>query len=170
MGTIALQVPQLGQSDATEEAKVASDFTALQALLNGNIDTNNLSPTAGITPGQLATDYATAPSAVTSPGALANNTPRTPNTRRPTLVTLEFVCAITSSGGGGGGSTAVVSIDSYSTVGTVGMSTTTTVSASWQQTFCVTFLVPANKAYRFVGSNAGGGVLPTCTVRCEETL
>jgi len=55
MGTLILQTPQLGQSDATEEAKVASDFTTIQTWANGGIDTNNLAARAGITTSQLAT-------------------------------------------------------------------------------------------------------------------
>lgn len=53
MGTIALQIPQAGSFNSTEDPKIASDFNTLQTLANGNIDTNNLSPTAGITAAQL---------------------------------------------------------------------------------------------------------------------
>ena len=54
MGLITLQVPVVGQPDATEDPKIASDMTILQTLLNGNLDTNNLSPNANITASQLA--------------------------------------------------------------------------------------------------------------------
>jgi hypothetical protein len=54
MGQINLGLPIPGQPDSSEEAKIPSDFTIIQTLVNGNLDTNNLSPTAGIVPGQLA--------------------------------------------------------------------------------------------------------------------
>lgn len=55
MGTISLQIPQSGQPNSSEDPKVASDLTLLQTLLNGNVDTNNLSASAGIVSSQLAT-------------------------------------------------------------------------------------------------------------------
>lgn len=67
MGQISLSIPQVGQSEATEEPKIASDLTILQTLVNGNIDTNNLSPTAGITAAQLA-------SAVNQQGGVSDGT------------------------------------------------------------------------------------------------
>lgn len=54
MGTISLQVPVSGQPNSTEDPKIASDMTTIQTVINGNIDTNNVSPTAGITATQLA--------------------------------------------------------------------------------------------------------------------
>lgn len=54
MGTISLQIPQSGSPRSTEEAKVSSDLTTIETVINGGLDTNNLSPTAGITAAQLA--------------------------------------------------------------------------------------------------------------------
>ncbi len=54
MGFITLQIPQLGQSDATEDAKIVSDLTALQALLNGQLDVTNLSPTSALAASNLS--------------------------------------------------------------------------------------------------------------------
>jgi microcystin-dependent protein len=54
VGFITLQIPQLGQSDATEEAKIVSDFTALQTAINGGLDVTNLSPTSSIGVANLA--------------------------------------------------------------------------------------------------------------------
>lgn len=54
MATINLQLPTIGQLNSTESPKIVSDFTVLQTVINGQLDTNNLSPTAAITTGQLA--------------------------------------------------------------------------------------------------------------------
>lgn len=42
MGQIALQIPTVGQPNATEDPKIASDFTTIQNVINGNIDHGNL--------------------------------------------------------------------------------------------------------------------------------
>jgi hypothetical protein len=44
MGTISLQVPTVGQPDTTEDVKVANNFTTIQTVINGNLDTTNLAP------------------------------------------------------------------------------------------------------------------------------
>lgn len=54
MGLIVLQAPQAGLPNATEDPKITADMVTLQTLLNGNMDTNNLSPSAAITVGQMA--------------------------------------------------------------------------------------------------------------------
>lgn len=54
MATISLQIPVVGSPNATEDVKIASDLTILQTLLNGNVDTTNLSPSAAIALSQLA--------------------------------------------------------------------------------------------------------------------
>lgn len=46
MGTISLQIPVLSSPNSVEDPKIISDFTTLQTLVNGNIDQNNVSPTA----------------------------------------------------------------------------------------------------------------------------
>ena len=43
MGSISLQTPLVGQPNATEDPKVATDFTTLQTWANGNIDAINMS-------------------------------------------------------------------------------------------------------------------------------
>ena len=51
MPPVSLQIPQVNQPDATEDPKIAADFTTLQTLLNGNLDADNIAagviPTAG---------------------------------------------------------------------------------------------------------------------------
>lgn len=42
MGTLALQIPQIGSLNQTEAPKIASDFTTLQTWANGNVDDSNL--------------------------------------------------------------------------------------------------------------------------------
>jgi hypothetical protein len=54
MGTINLQIPQLGSFNSIADPLIASDFIALQTAINGQLDHNNLSPTAGLLPAQLA--------------------------------------------------------------------------------------------------------------------
>ena len=54
MGEISLETANIGQSDSTEEPKIVNNFTRIQTWANGNIDTNNLSRTAGVTAAQLA--------------------------------------------------------------------------------------------------------------------
>lgn len=54
MGSISLSIPVSGQPNATEDVKVANNFTTLQTWANGNVDTNNISPTAGIKVSQMA--------------------------------------------------------------------------------------------------------------------
>lgn len=54
MGLISLQTPVVGLPNGTEDVKVVNDFTILQTLVNGNLDTNNLNASAGITAAQLA--------------------------------------------------------------------------------------------------------------------
>lgn len=53
MGLISLRELTLGQPNSTEDADVISNFTTLLNLVNGNIDTNNLSSRAGIVGDQL---------------------------------------------------------------------------------------------------------------------
>jgi len=53
MGQISLETANIGQSDSTEEPKLVRNFTVLQTWANGNIDTNNLAPAAGIRAAQL---------------------------------------------------------------------------------------------------------------------
>lgn len=48
MGLISLNIPTLLQPDSSEEPKVVSNFTALQALLNGGLDSANLASSDGI--------------------------------------------------------------------------------------------------------------------------
>jgi hypothetical protein len=43
MGTISLQSPQIGQPDTTEDVKIQNNFTTLQTVINGNLDSANLS-------------------------------------------------------------------------------------------------------------------------------
>ena len=43
MGQLNLQIPVVGQPDSTEDPKVASNFTAVQAVINGGLDGTNLS-------------------------------------------------------------------------------------------------------------------------------
>jgi hypothetical protein len=42
MATISLQIPAVGNPNTTEDPKIASNFTVLETLLNGNLDTENL--------------------------------------------------------------------------------------------------------------------------------
>lgn len=42
MGQITLQIPQTGALNSTEDPKVASDFTTIQTLVNGNLEDSNL--------------------------------------------------------------------------------------------------------------------------------
>lgn len=51
MGTIALQIPQIGQPNATEAPKIAGDFTTLQNVINGNLDSNNIAASLGASAG-----------------------------------------------------------------------------------------------------------------------
>ena len=45
MGQITLPIPQAGQLNSTEDPKVASNFTTIQTVINGNLDdTNAFSP------------------------------------------------------------------------------------------------------------------------------
>jgi hypothetical protein len=49
MGTISLQIPQVGQPDTTEDVKIANDFTTIQTVINGNLnDANLLSPNSSV--------------------------------------------------------------------------------------------------------------------------
>ena len=54
MTQLTLQIPVVGQSDSTEDPKVANSLTSIQSWANGNIDHTNLSNSAGILPAQLA--------------------------------------------------------------------------------------------------------------------
>jgi hypothetical protein len=54
MGIITLLRAVLGQPDSSEEPKVITNFNLLEALLNGNLDTANLHPRAGLTGAQIA--------------------------------------------------------------------------------------------------------------------
>lgn len=45
MGTISLSIPQTGQPNSTEDPKIASDFTTLQTVINGNLDGSNVAAT-----------------------------------------------------------------------------------------------------------------------------
>lgn len=47
MGSITLSIPQVNSPDSTEDPKIANNFTLLQTLLNGNLDSSNLSATIG---------------------------------------------------------------------------------------------------------------------------
>lgn len=42
MATISLQIPVIGQPNSTEAPKIASDFTTLQTVINGQLDRNNM--------------------------------------------------------------------------------------------------------------------------------
>jgi hypothetical protein len=49
MGTISLQIPQVGQPDTTEDVKIANDFTTIQTVINGNLNDANLaSPNSSV--------------------------------------------------------------------------------------------------------------------------
>ena len=66
MGTISLSIPVAGQPNSSEDAKIASDLTAIQTLLNGNLDTNNLSSSANIAATQIAGGFTFLSAAVAS--------------------------------------------------------------------------------------------------------
>jgi hypothetical protein len=74
MGIISLQNPQIGQPDTTEDVKIQNNFTTLQTVINGNIDSTNLSAatsqSAGINQSGLtvkgATNIATSQSTVST--------------------------------------------------------------------------------------------------------
>ena len=44
MGTIALQVPVVGNPNSVADPQIASDFTTLQTWANGNVDATNMTP------------------------------------------------------------------------------------------------------------------------------
>lgn len=44
MGTISLSLPLVGQTNASQEPLIPSDFTTLQTAINGNLDGANLDP------------------------------------------------------------------------------------------------------------------------------
>lgn len=54
MGTITYTIPTNGTLNSTADPQVATALTTIQTLVNGNIDTNNLSPTAAIADTQLS--------------------------------------------------------------------------------------------------------------------
>lgn len=54
MGTISLSLPILGQPDTTEDVKLINALTAIQTVINGNLDATNLSATAAVARSQLA--------------------------------------------------------------------------------------------------------------------
>lgn len=54
MGSISLNIPQIGLSDTTEDVKVANNFTTLQTAINGSLDSTNLNAAAAITRAQTA--------------------------------------------------------------------------------------------------------------------
>lgn len=54
MGLISLSIPQVGQPNATEDAKIASNFVLLQRKINGGLDVDNLSSSIRIPPDRLA--------------------------------------------------------------------------------------------------------------------
>jgi hypothetical protein len=54
MGIISIVMPVIGQPDTTEDVKLQNALAILQNVINGALDTNNLSPTAGVTTAQLA--------------------------------------------------------------------------------------------------------------------
>jgi hypothetical protein len=54
MGIISIVQPVIGQPDTTEDVKIQNAFTILQNVINGALDTNNLSSTAGIKFSQIA--------------------------------------------------------------------------------------------------------------------
>lgn len=58
MGSISLSIPQTGQPVSTEDPKIASDFTILQNVINGNLDDSNITP-SGITDARLASPQGT---------------------------------------------------------------------------------------------------------------
>ena len=71
MGTISLQIPQANLPNSTEDAKVASDLTTLQTLVNGNIDHNNINASAGILFSQIQNSSWIALSLTTNVGVAA---------------------------------------------------------------------------------------------------
>jgi len=42
MGTIAIQIPTVGNPNSTEDPKIASGLTTIQTVINGNLDSSNL--------------------------------------------------------------------------------------------------------------------------------
>jgi hypothetical protein len=54
VGSISLQQPTIGLPDTTEDVKVQNNFTTLQTVINGNLDSTNISPTAAIARSQLS--------------------------------------------------------------------------------------------------------------------
>jgi hypothetical protein len=83
MGQITLQIPQSGQLFSTEGPKVASDMTALQAVINGNLDTTNLtaavSQSAGVNAGGVVVKGATSIATSESRTNVAYGTLTTPD-------------------------------------------------------------------------------------------
>lgn len=55
MGLISPTLPTSGQDRGSEEIDVLNSLTALVNVINGNLDTNNINGSAGITAAQLAT-------------------------------------------------------------------------------------------------------------------
>lgn len=53
MGFLSLSIPQAGLFNSTEDPKIASDFSAIQTVVNGGLDATNLSLSAGILNTQL---------------------------------------------------------------------------------------------------------------------
>jgi hypothetical protein len=143
MGSISLQIPQIGLADTTEDVKVANNFSTIQTAINGNIDQTNLSATAGIL---LNSTTLTNPSRVV-------NTAYQPSTTRPTLL---VVCVV---GGGAGTNTVILKIGSTSSPTLVaGAATLTTVAGQ----IPITTIVPAGWWYSAVLS-VGSATIPQVT-------
>jgi hypothetical protein len=78
MGLLNLTLPTVGQSNATEDVDVVNSFSAIQTLLNGNLDAQNLT---GATVATLGLNGATT-------GRGATNIATSQNTASTTYVTL----------------------------------------------------------------------------------
>lgn len=89
MSQIALQIPQSGALNATEDPKIASDMTMLQNVINGGIDATNIS--ASLAQAALV-NY----SGVTVKGATNISTAQsTSSTSYTTLATPDQVAGVT---------------------------------------------------------------------------
>lgn len=72
MGTIALSIPQVGQPNATEAPKIAADLTTLQTVINGNVDTANLTAAVSASAGVNATATVKGVTVNAGPGTRTN--------------------------------------------------------------------------------------------------
>lgn len=137
MGSISLQIPVIGQPASTEDPKIASNFGVIQTAINGDLDTTNLSATAGIVPGQITGILACTISRPTRSVGTAYQ----PNTTRPTFVLL------TANVPGGTGLTVSVGA-SAGTVASVGQ----VASGAAGQFIPVSFMVEAGWWYEATGT------------------